>query len=138
MPPNCTNCINIKVIDADVPNSLFSARVTLSNPFAVTGYDVRGIVFLRGDQQLVSPDNWTGLFDVPGDLNRNPFQAFCKESPSRVFGGHESHSATYRLYLPPGNMAVNFAVEASYPSHCPEPYEMIVAKGIDLLDTQGV
>jgi len=136
-PPKCSTCISMQVLDVDFPSSQFSVRVMLRNPTGVTGYDVRGILFISGDQELLSADNWTELFDIPGDYQRNPFQAFARETYLRKFGGGETHSATYRLYLPPGNMAVKFAVEASYPGNCPEPYETDIVKGIDFLSEGG-
>ncbi len=138
MPPTCADCIHMDVLDVDLAKSLFSVRIMLKNPTALTGYDVRGIVFLKGAQQLRSADNWTALFDIPGDYMRNPFQAFAKEKGLRAFGGGETHSATYRLVLPPGNMSVSFAVDASFPTNCPEPYEMDVIKGIGFLGDNAV
>jgi len=137
LPPSCHDCMRMTVIDVDLTQSLFSVRVMLRNPIGLTGYDVRGIFYLKGDQQLVSADNWTDLFDLPGDYARNPFQAFAKEAPGRAFGGGETHSATYRVLLPPGQMGIRFTVEASYPSNCPEPYEMKIIKGIGFLGSSS-
>jgi len=137
MPPNCNDCIQMLVEDVDLTNNIFSVRVILRNPTSLAGYDVRGIVFIKPGQELLSADNWTALHDQPGNYDRNPFQAFAKEWVSRCFAAGATNSATYRLVLPPGNMSVSFAVDASWPEPCPEPYEMKVANGIDFLDNFG-
>jgi len=138
IPPSCVDCINLEVIDVDLSQFLFSVRVILKNPTPVNGFDVRGIVHVKSGQQLVNADNWTALYDIPDDMLRNPFQAFAKEKASRAFVGGSSGSATYRLVLPPGNMAVSYVVEASYPDNCPEPYEMKIINGIDFLADNAV
>jgi hypothetical protein len=137
LPPKCTDCVKLNVLGVDPLTHTYNIKILLKNPTALTGYDVRGIVFLKGPQQFLNPDNWTPLFDKPGDLDRNPFGAFAKDVPSRAFADGETHSAIYRMVLPPGSMVVSFVVDASYPANCPEPYQIDILKGIDFLDNYG-
>ncbi len=135
MPPSCMDCIKMDVLDVDPATNTLSVRILLKNPTSITGFDIRGIVFLNNDQWLTNADNWTALHDIPGNYDFNPFVAFAKEKTIRSFNGGDTHAATYRLVLPPGNMAVSFAVDASHPTNCPEPYEMRIVNGIGFLGT---
>ena len=96
--------------------------VTLRNPYAISGYDIRLIIFTTdAGRTLNNPDNWTPLYDISGGDTINPFKAYAKEQPLRVFAGPVSYTENLVINLA-GNFNVQFAVDASYPSNCQEPY----------------
>ncbi len=111
------------VINTIYPNYVVDMDVTISNPFLSDAYDVRGIIFTDdAGHMLDNPDNWTALYDIPGGNVINPFVAFAKEEPNRVFTGHAQHTENFQIFIPPGSGVVNFAIDVSYPANCEEPY----------------
>jgi hypothetical protein len=109
----------------DPLTGIVDVDVTISNPTPLTVYDVRLIVY--GDDighKLLNFDDWTSLFDIPGGYIINPFIAYAKQESNRQFGAHAEHMENLRIYLPGGNPHVRFAVDASYPGNCDEPYEI--------------
>ena len=99
--------------------------VTIANPNAFNGYDLRLIVFTntRGIK-LVNPDNWTALWDIPGGSEINPFRAFAKDVDNRLFAAYANHTERIQLEFPTGIAPVAIAIDASWPGNCEEPYEM--------------
>lgn len=135
LPPFCPECLQLQILSFDPDLSLINLRVSITNPTALTAFDTRGIFYLKESQQFLDADNYTDLFDIPGDLARNPFVAFSKDTPKRAFKAHQTYIATYRLILPPGSGPVAFSFETSFPGNCEEPYEMEIFKPIDFLGT---
>lgn len=102
-----------------------NVEFTISNPYALSGYDVRLIIFTDSvGHFLLNADDWTTLYDIPGELPINPFKAFAKTEPNRIFAGMANHTENLLIALPGGNPNVTFAVDASFPSNCEEPYEI--------------
>jgi hypothetical protein len=99
--------------------------VTITNPYQITAYDVRIIIFTDSiGHKLTNADDWTGLYDIPNGYPINPFKAFGKEEPNRRFLQSAQLTENLHILLPGGNPTVGFALDASYPVNCDEPYEI--------------
>jgi hypothetical protein len=124
LPPACYDCLKLKVNSYNPGTKVIDVDVTLNNKYNISGYDVRGIVFTDDfSNMLLNPDDWTGLWDKTGGDTINPFKAFAKGEPNRIFKGLFSHTETYNIHLP--NAAkLTYAVDASFPGNCAEPYEI--------------
>ncbi len=123
--PACDDCIVLTVNSFNTVTRIIDVDVTLRNPYPISGKDVRGILFITGYEHiLVNPDDWTDLWDIPGGIELNPFIAFVKDEPNRVFGGNAEHTENYQVYIPkpPSFFAIRYAVDASWPGNCKEPY----------------
>ncbi|MCD6217687.1 hypothetical protein J7L05_07480 [bacterium] len=68
--------------------------------------------------------DWTGLYDIPGGEEINPFKAYAKDVGYRKFAGETNHTENLLVYNPPPFRPVQFAVDASYPGNCEEPYSI--------------
>ena len=125
-------------INAIYPNNVIDADVTISNPYPIDVYDVRLIIFEDPLKYiLINPDDWTSLYDIPGNLPINPFRAYAKTGTNRKFAGQTQHTENLLVYLAPGCTYVNFAVDASYPTNCSEPYEIIDFTQGNIYDQAG-
>jgi len=126
-PPTCSDCFQIHVQGIDWINHELTADVTVKNfTNALTGYDVRGIVYPLGDYVLKNPDAYTLLYaPLPVDTPAG-FRAYEKIDPDRALGPHESSTETYVIGFPEGAGFIDlvYAVDASWPDHCPEPYDI--------------
>ena len=125
LPPACDNCLEIAVKSFDTITRILDADVTLRNPYPISGHDVRGILFTNDTgHELRNPDDWTGYWDISGGGNINPFKAFAKQEPNRIFAGGVEHVEKFLVYIPtpPQWGAIRFAVDASWPGNCKEPY----------------
>ena len=98
---------------------ILDVDVTLKNNQPIKVYDVRVILFTDdAGHTLANADAWTPLYDVPegNPLNINPFVAF---------GDIAANSETTKrisIKIPWFNFFLKFAVDASWPLHCEEPY----------------
>ena len=127
LPPACDDCFNIAVQGFDPVTRILDADVTLRNPMPISGHDVRGILYTNDyGHELTNADAWTGLWEIPGGMELNPFKAFAKGTVNRIFSAGAEHTGKYVLYVPdPANYwALTFAVDASFPDNCKEPYEI--------------
>jgi len=113
----------IVIVSWDPVYEVITVKVTLNNNTSLDGYDVRLIIYRDTvGHQLENCDDWTPLFDIPGGDTINPFMAYAKTEVNRKFAAHTSHTETLEIYLPGFNPNVRFAVDASYPRNCLEPY----------------
>ena len=127
IPPACDDCLEIHVNSFDPVTRILNADVTLRNPYTIVGHDVRGIVFTNDyGHELTNGDAWTGLWDMPGGMDINPFRAYAKEEADRIFAGGAEHTENYQIRIPqpPVYFAITFAVDASWPGNCNEPYSI--------------
>ncbi len=106
------------------PNGTLDVDITIINPYPVNGYDLRGIMFLDNTFSLWNPDDWTSLCDTPDGPFFNPFRAYAKDEPNRIFAAYAEHTETYQIYFPDQTAYVGFGIEASYPGNCEEPYSI--------------
>ena len=107
-----------------------SVKVGLTNHYTLSGYDVRLIIYTDDvGHLLLNADDWSMLFDIPEGDSRNPFKTYAKDVVNREFEGYKSHGPTIlweylTIRCPYSNLAVSFAVDASFPGNCKEPYEI--------------
>jgi hypothetical protein len=105
------------------PPDVVSAEVTIKNPYPVDAYDLRLIIYTDDiGHKLLNSDAWTNLFDIPQGMEINPFIAYAKSNPDRKITGISEYKQDVQVLLPGGNSKVLFAIDASYPAHCTEPY----------------
>lgn len=139
-PPACNDCVKIKVNSFDTVTRILDADITLRNPTLMSGYDVRGILYTNDyGHELLNADDWTGLWDVPGGDTINPFKAFAKDQPNRMFGAGSEYMEKYLIYipLPPHYDKITYAVDASWPGNCKEPYTITNFWQEVIYDVQG-
>jgi hypothetical protein len=139
-PPNCNDCLKMHVISYDPITSMLDIDVTLSNKLPLYGYDVRGIVFTDDLGHLLNnEDAWTALYDIPGGNTINPFKAYAKYNPDRNFPGNSAFTEKFRIEVPdpPKFVMIKYAVDASYPSNCQEPYALENFTQTDIMAVPG-
>ncbi len=127
LPPACDDCFSISVNGFDTVTRILDADVTLRNPTPIAGKDVRGILFTNQYGHVITnADGWTELWNIPNGDDINPFKAFAKGEANRIFTGGAEHSENYLIYIPqpPNYWAIQFAVDASWPGNCKEPYSI--------------
>jgi len=104
---------------------IMDVDVFFSNPYPIDVYDLRLIIFTDDiGHKMLNADSWTAIYDIPEGLPINPFKAFAKDKPKRKFTGQTQNGVNMLIYLPDGNPTIKFAVDASFPSNCEEPYEI--------------
>jgi hypothetical protein len=119
LPPQIT------INSIDFVNETADVDITITNTFPVTGYDLRLIIYTDpSGHKLLNADDWTDLFDIAGGLPINPFIAYAKDRLQHVFLPGNVHTENFIIKLPGMNPSVKFAIEASYPTNCPEPYSI--------------
>jgi hypothetical protein len=106
----------------DPSTGIINVDVTLNNIYPVNGYDLRLIIFSNAGHQLKNADSWTSAYDLPGGLPINPFKAYAKSDPERMFRANTQLTENLKIYLPSGNTNIRFAVDVAFPSHSAEPY----------------
>ena len=140
IPPECDDCISIYITSFDEDTRILIAYVSLKNPSSITGYDVRGILHTDvAGHELLNVDDWTGLWDIPGGGEINPFMAFAKDKWKRAFPAGETLKEYYHVYIPepPQYNSITFAVDASWPGNCKEPYAIDHFEQAELDETTG-
>ncbi len=140
VPPACSDCVAMKINSFNPSTRIMDMDITLKNPTAVSGHDVRGILYTNDyGHELRNADDYTVLWDIPGGHQNNPFKAFAKESPNRVFAGLEQHTENYLVYIPvpPKYEKIKYAVDASYPGNCKEPYSIDNFTQEEILNSVG-
>ena len=128
----------IEVISYNEQTRIMNLNITITNPYTISGYDVRLIVYTDNlGHKLTNADDWTALYDITGGLPINPFKAYAKSEPNRKFAGGAQHTENCKVYLPGGNWHFTIAIDASFPTNCDEPYELTnFTQGI-ILDQLG-
>ena len=138
-PPACNDCILIQPTGPYQYNIL-PLDITLKNPTAIKGYDVRGILISDDpDVTLKNPDEYTSLFDNGGAVTINPFIAYAKVMPTRSFGPGLSYTEHYNIYLSKfGKVStVSYAIDASWPGRAKEPYQINQPSVNGIIDHMG-
>jgi hypothetical protein len=118
--PLCPDCIEVDLIEIDEVNHVVKLLITLRNPTTATYYDVRGIAVTNEPYiKLVNPDGYITLFDDGGDIEWNPYYAYCLEKDDRSFApGDITKRYWYIEYTPGESMDFTLVVEGSAPGHC--------------------
>ena len=119
-PPQLSN------ISWDPITRILEVDVKITNPFPVSAYDLRAIIFTDDDGNLLlNPDGWSPLFDIPQGNFINPFIAYAKDQPNRIFEGNgTSHKERLCIYFPKGINYIFWGIDVSYPTNCDEPYDI--------------
>ena len=127
LPPNCYGCIEFVVHSFNPTTRIMDVDVTLKNPTFLVGYDVRGILIADNTgHEMVNADDWTKLYDDSAPADINPFKAFDVDDLERKFSFYETDTrkVLFKLPKPPNWGGFDYAVDASWPGHCLEPYEI--------------
>ena len=99
--------------------------VMIKNTAIYNGYDLRLIIFRDTiGHKLLNPDNYTHLWDIPEGTWSNGFIAYAKENQNRILHAGEFEEENLQILCPGGNFSIKFAIDASWPSNCEEPYMM--------------
>jgi hypothetical protein len=135
---NVTSLIPLPIIQVNSWNpstQIVDVDLLINNPYFLDVYDVKLIVYTdEFGHKLVNFDDWTSLYDIPQGLPINPFLAYGKEFPSRKFSGNSYLNGNLKIYCPGNNFTIRFAVDASYPGNCEEPYSIGVISQDSLYD----
>ena len=148
------NVLAITWVDFGPP---FQADIRLQHPYPgqnIAGFDPRVIAVLpanpgvsmdypyfdvvANNSTVMNPDGYTKLFDKAFDGNANPFIAYFKDEPNRIWSGLGQTSETKRWTLDlsgfggPITFKLVVDVSTNFPSppqpvtdNCPEPAEII-------------
>ncbi|HEX9745239.1 MAG TPA: hypothetical protein VGB30_07410, partial [bacterium] len=136
------NNIKLQILDWNTTTKVLTVAAQIQNPFALDGYDVRGILFNLGEIRLLNPDDYTKIFDPNDPKVANPFRAYAKGEENRKFYGvnspPEDHTKTevYEIYFPAG-FNVSYMVTASYPGNAEEPYDIVSIETTGKIETDG-
>ena len=129
---------SIVINSFDLLTETIDVDVTISNPYSVDAYDVRLIIYNDSvGHNLTNSDNWTGLFDIAQGLPINPFKAYAQITQARIFASLSEHTENLQIVLPNGNSNVSFAIDASFPGNCTEPYSIRNVVQETLLEITG-
>jgi len=139
LPPNCYDCLKIKLTGVDPFTQTYTFSIGLKNNTSLTAYDIRGIVMLDPvkNHQLLNADGYTPFWDDGLQPLINPFKAYATDQLNRVFGPGTTHKAEFQLYVPTGDFNIDFAVDASWPGNCKEPYEIVPPATMPKFDEEG-
>jgi hypothetical protein len=113
---------SIRINSYDPASFVLNVDVTLENCYSIDGYDLRLIVFNSSGHDLKNADYWTDSYDIPGGLPINPFKAYAKDDPERIFRSGSQHTENLEIYCPNGSTNIKFAIDVGYPGHSQEPY----------------
>ncbi len=113
-------------------------NVTIKNSSFLNVFDVRLIIYTDdAGHTLSNADGMTGLWDIPDGLPFNPFMAYAKTATRRNFQAQAEFTENLQIYCPDENFNIQFAIDASYPGNCEEPYAFEnFTQGV-LYDTPG-
>lgn len=140
-PPNCNNCVGVFVEGYNPDGWVYDIRVTLKNPFTLTGFDVRGTLLIGGDsdtRRMVNADEYTEMFDDTLPADRNPFKVFATDMSMNIFTPGSTHEVNYHIsFPPPPQFNVSYVVDASWPTNQKEPYTIFDQEIDGELDTAG-
>ncbi len=127
LPPNCNDCVVVDLIYFAPFSGALEVDVTLRNPYPISGRDVRGILYTDdAGIELFCYDGWTALHDIPGGSWINPFIAYAKTETNRIFAADAEHTENFNIHFDGSILShqLLFAVDASWPGNCREPYEI--------------
>jgi len=153
---NCpgSQCLTWKVTGYDAAHYTWFIDMFLTNPTAISAYDVR-LIFTKlpsnpetgSSWKIMNPDSFTNIWvgdpewDASADdwkvedVGLKPFIAFEKDDPDRLFNadpdgnGPQVYTDKEQLLLkrPQDVPGMNFVVilDVSWPTHCKEPYQVV-------------
>jgi len=125
--PFLSGHVVFNLIGFDPLTRILDFEMQITNPSALDVYDVRGL-FLSpsiSGYSLMEADDYTKLFSpFPPDVV-NPFKAYAKSTPDRIFKAGATHGQKYRVKCPvivTLPLKFRMLIECSWPSNCEEPY----------------
>ena len=128
----------VTILGYDPVTQIANVIISISNTSSVTGYDVRGILLTNDEGLRLTNDNgWTDLYDGLGGKGQNPFKAYATTETNRRFIAHSQQSEQYLIFYPSPPGQVRFAVDASYPVNCLEPFQFQNFAQTPLYDSTG-
>lgn len=127
------------VVSYDPLSGILNVDATIQNPTSLSAYDIRLVVYTDNlGSRLTNADDWTMLFDISGGSQINPFKAFAKNELNREFTGEGTeHTQRLQLFFPTEFTMLNFAITASWPENCDEPYQIKNFWHNELYDSSG-
>lgn len=136
----CDDCLSFSNFSHDEENQVISADVTLRNPTAIEGADVRGIVMSNNPEiYLLNPDDYTKLWDQDDPPDINPFRLFGKDLTDGIVEGGAEVTEHYELHYDELPALFQTAVDVIYPTDAlREPYEISNQTIDGELDTSGM
>ena len=136
----CDDCITFSNFSHDSDNKILAADVTLKNPTAIEGADVRGIVMSNNpDVYLINADDYTKLWDPDDPADINPFRLFGKELTDGIVEGGESVTEHFDIQYDELPAVFMTAADVIYPTDSlREPYEISNQTIEGDLDTAGL
>ncbi len=138
-PPNCYTCLQIHPVASSWVNGglIIQTTIIFSNPFNITGWDIRGIIFpgldgsvpqadlmnFEGEPAHDGLDVWWHATQAYGDLEYNPYMTFNVGEEYAPFNGLASHGTTYWLWKAPDYPLVDmlYVVDASWSPGAHDP-----------------
>ena len=145
---NCpgNQCLILKITGLDTQKRWFYIDIELVNPTTIPAYDPRiiisGLPYNEDAEEyweVMNPDSYTPAYDPDPLWDEdeqwiNPFIAFEKEDPQRLFqpdpdgDGPDIYldKEELILYVPNGSATgvVTLMWDINFPDHCKEPYEI--------------
>jgi hypothetical protein len=125
LPPDCGDCLQMLPNSINGDTHIFDIDITLRNHYKTDAYDIRGILETSdAGFKLTNADDWTKLWDYAGGDTINPFLAFATDVDHRKFAIDAEHTRKALIWLPdPLHLpTMVFAIDASWPGNCVEPY----------------
>ena len=126
-PPKCSDCVDIDILQVDPVQKFVKVEITLTNPTALTGYDVRGIAMTNDPHvRLLNADAYTKLWDDGGPVKANPFIAFWTNESDRQFApsGSDTREYDFSYIFIWGLQSATLIVDASWSDHTAEAYDI--------------
>jgi hypothetical protein len=119
----------------DSVDEILHVGLTIKNTTYYNVFDVRLIIYTDDAGHILeNADCWTSLYDIPEGMVINPFKAYAKSMTQRNFQAQASHSENLLIKCPDENFSIQFAIDASFPGNCEEPYEIFDFTQDRLLD----
>jgi hypothetical protein len=132
--PDCVTAVG-KSATPDGTGIVIEANIFLRNPTALTGYDVRGIIYppatgaeLRNEwdaqgERWGTPDGLTKLYNTGMPEQINAYMAFNNTQTGRPFSGpNVTHGRTYFIWKSYSYklLAMIYKIDVSFPGNAPE------------------
>ena len=120
------SCFSWRITGFNWNPPVVNVGIEITNNCGFSVYDFRLIIYTDNlGHELINEDDWTPLFDRAGGSFINPFKAYAKGG-NREFAAGAKHTETLQIKFPDRKLVmVGYAMEASRPSDCNEPYSIV-------------
>ena len=122
-PPACggPGCVAATLVGWNPATNVATFNVTITNPTPWAASDIRMIFYKLGGKDIVNADSYTKSFMT----SIQPFIAYAKALPNRLFPGAGAVTETIQIYWPPmSSFSIYFKVSAWLWLNCQDPYEI--------------